>query len=363
MKLGDVSVSYITIVINAMHELGFESDDILNKFLLSKASLSSPDARVSIAKFMRLGHACLSKSNIAWFGLVMGKMTSSTQLGFAGLLADSSDNLEQACQRIATYEVLNKYNIRGQSTFNAPLLVNKEQSNGALSQSTIHSSNQDIKHKRGILQFYSIAPYNDYNYFVVDSIIAGWYQIITDLCDRDHAIEKVCFEFPAPKYEDKYREYFNCEVLFNQTNNYLVIKEDALSWPCKNACSSTATLLQRYADAELDKFQLGFSFQEKVSRAIGPLLNRSTPTLEAVAEQLNMAPWTVRRKLIDDGSSYQKILNKTRKELAISYIGNTSLTLGEIAYLLGFGSPTAFQRAFKRWTGVAPGQFRQSHDI
>ena len=74
-----------------------------------------------------------------------------------------------------------------------------------------------------------------------------------------------------------------------------------------------------------------------------------------------MAPWTVRRKLIDDGSSYQKILNKTRKELAISYICHTSLTLGEIAYLIGFGSPTAFQRAFKRWTGIAPGQFKQTN--
>jgi len=350
MKLGDISVSYIDIVMKAMHELDCDIDDILKKFLLSKESLSSPDARVSIAKFMRLGHACLSNSNTPWFGLVMGKVTCPTQLGFAGLLADSSDNVEQACHRLAIYEVLNMYNIRGQSKFNASLLGNKEQF-------LLPKQSQQL----GILQFYSVAPYNDYNYFVVDSVIAGWYQIITSLCDRDDAIEKVCFEFPPPKYEHKYREYFNCDILFNQSNNYLVVKQEALSWACKNSCSSTATLLQRYADAELKKFQLGQNFQEKVSRAIGPLLNGCTPTLERVAEQLNMAPWTVRRKLIDDGSSYQHTLNRTRKELAISYACDTELTLGEIAYLLGFGSSTAFQRAFKRWTGVAPGQFRQSH--
>jgi len=342
MKLGDLSVSYISIVLKAMHELGYNADDILKKFLLSKESLSSPDARVSIAKFMRLGHACICKSNTPWFGLLMGKVTSPNQLGFAGLIADSSNNIEQACHNLITYEVLNKYNIRGQSRFNEPLVGDKQ-----------------VSTLRGIMQFYSIAPYNDYNYFVVDSIIAGWYQIITSLCERNDAIEKVCFEFPAPKYEKKYQEYFNCQVLFSQSNNYLVIKEKALSWPCKNSCSSTNTLLKRYADDELNKFQLGLNFQEKVSRAIGPLLNGTTPTLERVAEQLNIPPWTVRRKLIDDGSSYQQTLNITRKELAISYICNTSLTLGEIAYLLGFGSPTAFQRAFKRWTGVAPGQFRQ----
>ena len=346
MKLGDISVSYIDIVIKAMDELGYNIDDILKNFLLSKESLTSPDARVSIAKFMRLGHACINKSNAPWFGLIMGKVTSPTQLGFAGLLADSSENVEQACQKLAVYEALNMYNIRGQSQFNLPLLGFTEPT-------------QNQGQYRGVLQFYSITPYNDYNYFVVDSIISGWYKIITSLCNRNDAIEKVCFEFSAPKHEHKYREYFNCDVLFNQSNNYLVIKQEALSWPCKNACSSTLTLLQRYADAELNKFQLGYNFQEKVSRAIGPLLNGSTPTLERVAEQLNMAPWTVRRKLIDDGSSYQHTLNKTRQELAISYVCDTALTLGEIAYLLGFGSPTAFQRAFKRWTGIAPGQFRQ----
>ena len=230
-----------------------------------------------------------------------------------------------------------------------------------LTRPLLGNAEQDHDLQRGILQFYSITPYNDYNYFVVDSIISGWYKIITHLCDRNDAIEKVCFEFPAPKHEDKYHEYFNCEVLFNQSNNYLVVKQAALNWACKNACSSTFTLLQRYADSELNKVQLGESFQEKVSRAIGPLLNGGTPTLEQVAEQLNMPPWTVRRKLIHHGSSYQATLNETRKELAISYSCDTALTLGEIAYLLGFGSPTAFQRAFKRWTGVAPGQFRQQH--
>lgn len=348
MKLGDISVSYIDIMIKAMHELGYNIDDMLNNFLLSKESLSSPDARVSIAKFMRLGHSCISKSSSPWFGLIMGQLTSPPHLGFSGLLADSSENIAQACHHLATYEVLNQYNIRGQSQFNAPLLGHVVQE-------------QNQSQQRGVLQFYSITPYNDYNYFVVDSVISGWYKIISSLCNRNDAIEKVCFEFPAPKYAHKYREYFNCDVMFDQANNYLVVKQEALNWACKNACSSTCTLLQRYANAELNKFQLGQSFQEKVSRAIGPLLNGRTPTLEQVAEQLNMAPWTIRRKLIDDGSSYQQTLNETRKELAISYVCDTALTLGEIAYLLGFGSPTAFQRAFKRWTNIAPGQFRQSH--
>ena len=159
---------------------------------------------------------------------------------------------------------------------------------------------------------------------------------------------------------------------FNQATNHLVLKKSALSFPCINSCAATFELLKRQADNNLEKMQLGLTFQEKVSQVIGPLLTNkhldsnsnankhdsNTPTLVQVAEQLNMAPWTVRRKLVNEGSSFQQTLNDTRKELSISYIRDTALSLGEVAYLLGFSSSAAFQRAFKRWTGIAPGQFR-----
>ncbi|MEW6982477.1 helix-turn-helix domain-containing protein [Colwelliaceae bacterium 6471] len=58
--------------------------------------------------------------------------------------------------------------------------------------------------------------------------------------------------------------------------------------------------------------------------------------------------------------SFRQSLNRTRLELAISYVCDTTLSLGEISYLLGFSSSSAFQRAFKRWTGAAPGQYREA---
>ncbi|WP_052093602.1 helix-turn-helix transcriptional regulator [Colwellia psychrerythraea] len=100
------------------------------------------------------------------------------------------------------------------------------------------------------------------------------------------------------------------------------------------------------------------SFTEKVSRSITPLLNLSTPLLDQVAEQLNIAPWTIGRNLISEGGSFQKVLNDTRRDLAVSYVNSTTLSLGEVAYLLGFGSSTAFQYAFKRWTGQTLGSLR-----
>ncbi|MPY21610.1 AraC family transcriptional regulator [Shewanella psychropiezotolerans] len=356
MKLGDISVSYIEIMLKAMEHLKVECDEILDKYSIDSISLASPDARVSIPKFMRLGHDCIQACELPWLGLVMGEVTTATNLGIAGLLALSAQDLRQACHQIATFELLNKYNSRGQSQFFVSQAFGMEQD-----KYLALSREYGVAQGQGVLMFYSIKPYNDYNYFVVDSVLSGWCQIIQDLSGREDGIEKVCFEFPAPVYADKYHELFNCPVLFEQASNYIVIKAEALAWSCINRSAPTFELLRRGADEELEKVRLGLSFHEKVSRVIGPLLDGSTPTLEQVSEQLNMAPWTVRRKLVEEGGSFQQTLNDTRRTLAISYVQDTALTLGEIAYLLGFGSPTAFQRAFKRWTGEAPGRFRTAN--
>ena len=353
MKLGDISVSYIEIVIKAMLILGEDVEELLGKYAIDNMALASPDARVTIPKFMCLGHDCIKKTKAPWFGLVMGEVTSVTHLGIAGLLALSAKDLKQACEQMCTYERLNKYNSRGQSHFyvNHSFGMKRGKSN-------MLCRDYGVEEGQGLLMFYSINPYNEYNHFVVDSVLSGWHQVIKVLCGRNDAVKKVCFEFPAPSYGDKYSHYFNCEIMFNQPNNYLVIKAEALDWPCLNRSAPTFELLRRGAEIELEKVRLGLSFHEKVSRVIGPLLDGTTPTLEQISTQLNMAPWTVRRKLVDEGGSFQQTLNDTRRTLSISYVRDTGLSLGEIAYLLGFGSPTAFQRAFKRWTGEAPGRFR-----
>jgi len=334
MKLGDVSSAYIDVMLKVMRSLNCNTEEILQQFSLSQAMLRSPDARISIPKFMRLGHAFIKKSQTPHLGLLIGQATAATHFGYAGLLALSSEDLTQACHQITRYEPLSTYNVRGQSSFYL---------------------NED---NNGVLAFYSLAPYNGFNYFVVDSLLSSWNQLLQSLSTSAKVIEKVCFEFPPPTYADRYKHFFDCKVLFNQPNNYIVINKEALTLPCRSHCAATFELLKRQADSQLEKMQLGLSFQEKVSQVIGPLLTNNTPTLAQVAEQLNMAPWTVRRKLVAEGSSFQQTLNSTRKDLSISYITDTALTLGEVAYLLGFASPAAFQRAFKRWTGKAPGQFR-----
>jgi AraC-like DNA-binding protein len=334
MKLGDISVSYVEILRKAMLALDSNPQLILQQFDLNSITLASPDARISIPRFMRLGFAGIQYSQKPWLGLEMGAQTSAANLGIAGLIALSAPDLKVACKSICHYGLLSSYNTRGQSSFY-------------------------MSEGFGIAQFYSISPYNSFNLFVVDSVLSGWYSLAKWLTGRDDCVEAICFEFDEPEYSSIYNTYFDCDVRFSQSHNAVIIKPHALNYKVLHGCASTYELLKRQADADLEKVRLGLNFSEKVARVITPLLNGSTPTLDQVAEQLNMAPWTVRRKLVCEGVTFQQVLNITRRDLAVSYVKDTAFTLGEIAYLLGFGSPAAFQRAFKRWMGIAPGSYRQ----
>jgi len=335
MKLGDISVSYARGMLATVAELGGNAEALQSQFSLSDAKLGQPEGRISIPRFMRLGFAAIQETDRPDLGLEMGKRVKIPLLGLTGFLAMTAKDIEAACKVIAHYERLSSTNCRGQSSFY-------------------------IEHGKGVASFYSISPYNDYNLFVVDSVLASQHKVLEWLCGRTGAIERVEVEFEAPLYADAYEHYFQCPVLFGQSRNALIIKPEALAWPLLQHDKNAFLNLKNICDERLIHVTKSRSLSEKVMDEISPLLEGQTPSIEQVADSLGMPPWTLRRKLQELNTSFQVLLNDTRRSLAESYMKDTDLAIGEIAYLLGFSSPTAFQRAFKRWTDESPGQYRKS---
>lgn len=335
MKLGDISVSYVRGLLDTVSALGGDAVTLANQFNLSDAKLSQPEGRISIPRFMRLGYSAIEQTGRADLGLEMGKRVKIPFLGLTGFLAMTAKDIEAACKVIAHYERLSSTNCRGQSSFY-------------------------IEQGKGVASFYSISPYNEYNLFVVDSVLSSQHKIIEWLCGQSGAVERVEVEFEKPDYFEAYEANFQCPVLFGQARNALIIKSSALSWPLLQHDRNAFLNLQGICEERLAQATKDRSLSEKVMDEISPLLEGQTPSIEQVADSIGMPPWTLRRKLHDHGTSFQVLLNDTRKSLAESYMKDTDLAIGEIAYLLGFSSPTAFQRAFKRWTELSPGIFRKS---
>jgi len=285
---------------------------------------------------MRLGHGAIQLTGDPALGLRMGQLSRLSQAGLAGVTAAQAPTVREAARCLIRFEALYGSNYRGQSSFH-------EDARGAW------------------LRFYSISPYNAYNRFVVDSIIAGWLQQLSSVSPAPLRAERIEIEFEETQYREAYN-VFDCPIQFGAEHNQLRLSLASLAQRNPQHCPSTWRHLLQLCERELEQLTRTRSLRERITQLLGPLLNGGRePDLEEVAARLKLPTWTLRRKLAEEGTQFRAILNDTRRDLAMTYIRDTELAFGEIAYLLGFASAEAFQRAFKRWNGQTPGEFRRSH--
>lgn len=101
-------------------------------------------------------------------------------------------------------------------------------------------------------------------------------------------------------------------------------------------------------------------FKQEVERAVEPLLASGGAGIDRVARELGMSRQTLYRRLKAEGTTFEELLDAKRRQLAVRYLGLDRSSVKAAAYKLGFSDPAAFSRAFKRWTGISPGRFRES---
>ena len=338
VRLGDLSVSFVHSLADSMQALGHDPALLLNQFGLDSARLAEPRARLSIPRYMRLGHAAIQLTNTPHLGLLMGQYSRLSQAGLAGITAAQAPTVREAARALIRFEPLYASNSRGSSSFH-------EDARGAW------------------LRFYSISPYNAYNRFVVDSVLASWAQQLSSLAGQPVAVEKACIEFAAPSYSARYGETFACPIEFAASCNQLHLNQASLALRNPQHCPSTWRHLLEICERELQHLTRTRSLRERITQLLGPMLHGREPDMGEMATRLQLPTWTLRRKLAEEGTQFRTILNDTRRDLAIAYIRDTELAFGEIAYLLGFASAEAFQRAFKRWSKQTPGEFRRQQRL
>ena len=195
---------------------------------------------------------------------------------------------------------------------------------------------------------------------MVDSIIAGWLQHLSTVAAQPLSCEQIDIEFSEPDYAQHYSELGSAAIHFRADTNQLRLNHATLDLRNPQHCPSTWAYLLQLCERELEQLTRTRSLRERITQLLGPLLNGGRePDLEEVAARLKLPTWTLRRKLTEEGTQFRAILNDTRRDLAMTYIRDTELAFGEIAYLLGFASAEAFQRAFKRWNAQTPGEYRR----
>ncbi|WP_324831460.1 AraC family transcriptional regulator [Pseudomonas saxonica] len=335
IRLGDLSTGFVDCLADAVRSYGYNPLPLLTEYGLDASRLAQPLARLSIPRYMRLGHAAIMLTGEPALGLRMGQVSQLPHAGLAGVTAAQAPTVREAARTLIRFEPLYGSNYRGQSSLH-------EDTQGAW------------------LRFYSISPYNDYNRFVVDSIIAGWLQQLSCVAGEPLLSEHIDIEFAEPEYAQAYSAMSYAPINFGAQTNQLRLNHATLDLRNPVHCPSTWAHLLQLCERELEQMTRTRSLRERITQLLGPLLNGGhEPGLEEVAARLKLPTWTLRRKLAEEGTQFRAILNDTRRDLAMTYIRDTELAFGEIAFLLGFASPEAFQRAFKRWNRETPGEFRR----
>jgi AraC-like DNA-binding protein len=162
---------------------------------------------------------------------------------------------------------------------------------------------------------------------------------------------------PKPDCARKIETFFHCPVQYDADCYSLCFGKQLVDAPLINANHELARINDQAVVDYLARFDRD-SITMQVRSSIIERLHDGTPNQETIAESLHVSLRSLQRKLNKEETNFKTLLESTRQELALHYIRETHRTLGEITYLLGFSEPSNFTRAFKRWTGKTPAEYR-----
>jgi AraC-like DNA-binding protein len=155
----------------------------------------------------------------------------------------------------------------------------------------------------------------------------------------------------------RYRASFNGEVRFGARHTELVFPRRLLDAPLASADANLLAVLLKTAEDKRSQPSPRLPLTDQVRRALREALSRDDAQLDAVARRLGLTARSLQRRLKDEGTAFQAVRDEMRRELADLYLGR-GMSIAEISFLLGFSEPSAFFRAFKRWTGLTPFEHR-----
>lgn len=199
---------------------------------------------------------------------------------------------------------------------------------------------------------------------LIENVLASWTSYSRWLADAQE-LSPLCVRFEHAPPADRsllkgYQQSFRCPVYFNQSMSALVVSPQISEYPLRQPDVNLRETLEQHARATLAALKEKHSLADQVRSLLRAMLAAMSPRKEFVADQMGMNLRTLHRKLADEGSSYQQILDDLRAELARRHLQQSALSVEEIARRLGFTESRSFIRYFKGYTGTTPGEFRQA---
>ncbi|WP_058616469.1 AraC family transcriptional regulator [Tepidimonas taiwanensis] len=190
--------------------------------------------------------------------------------------------------------------------------------------------------------------------------LASLVVVASQLCGEPVQALAVDFAHPNPGHAEAYRAMLGVVPRFDAPASCLVLSAAMLDRPVPAADPGLSRIVTAHAEQRLATLpSAAETLTAQVRRLLTEHMADGPPTLAQVARHLHRSERSLQRHLHAEGTPYAQLVDQVRHELALRYLADERLALGEVAYLLGFSEPSAFHRAFKRWTGMTPSAARR----
>jgi|SRR5579872_5759169 len=166
------------------------------------------------------------------------------------------------------------------------------------------------------------------------------------------------FAYARPDRATDYDAFFHGRVRFEAPAHGLLIPSPALHARLEGANTRLRELLRMHLENSRRQVSFASSFLHRVKALIAEALPDGDPGVNAIAAKLHMSRSTLRRRLSMEGMTYRGVLREVRESVAVQNLRRSDLSMGEVAYLVGYDGSTSFHKAFKQWTGSTPAEYR-----
>jgi len=332
-----VSAGIVSGLLGFASALGAEPARLVERAGIDTKKLADPDNRVALPHYVQLLRTAQSLTGDPALALHFGETVGMSKISVLGLIMEASATMGEAFLQLQRYGRL-AAEVEGvadgprfelTNRFGKLFMVDRRRDPNAVPELT------------------EIA-------FV--SLVCGPRRFLS----RPHVLS-VHLTHPAPSYSGEYERIFQCPVHFDREWNAMELHPQVANWDVAPGSHYVFGILTRHADKLLADLDAAKHLKGRLEALLLPVLHRGDISADEVAEQMGFSRQTLFRKLKEEGTTFSAVLDDLRQRVAKLYLTGDAASVNETAYLVGFSDPSSFSRAFKRWTGQAPGAFRHAH--
>lgn len=210
-----------------------------------------------------------------------------------------------------------------------------------------------------VLAWHVLQPQAAYSPVLAEALIASWFVFGRWMAGVELPLRRVSFVHAAAGASETFAQFFACPVAFGETVNALVFARSLLHMPLLQADETVHLAMREQARAAMEKAFGSPDLAQQVRAALIPLMPKCEATLPHAARALGLPTRSLQRRLSEANTSFGQVLDAVRRDLAKVYVRDASLSMLDVALLLGYAEQSSFTRAFRQWLGKSPLQWRR----